>query len=640
MTRHQILRQVIELQGGPADRDAQRQLQAQVQRLWRDHLLPAIGRACDQASPAGQRLRIERLVLDLGAQPWLAHPQHDEQPDADGPEALARQTEALLLQRLTELAQASPSSVGEGAGPPAALELLDEFVHSGCLPWWADLQAPAPLALACVELARALRRPGAGALARSSLRLWSDMAWQRLAAAVDDAALAALLAALLEPSAGGLHDGPHDGPAWQQWVQGHLQACLQVHAAVRPPVALLRRRLWQRLFTDALAGHGSSSTQALAQSSLARVALSLGLPLQDWRAAARLQPGVAAGPADDAPRPRPGQARVQAWRAWLGRCDLGHEAAAVAALHALLQALQALPSAVEAKLPWPPETPAQELQPPNQALPVDQAAQRLAPVLVADARLAQAWAGFRRHLRPSHTSGQALGQARGQVQAGPAGPQMAAGAQHRDAFLAASDELERLAVGNAGLVWLWPFLVTAFDRLGWLAPVSPGSSADSSAGASAAASRGFARTAWAERAALWLHALACGPTPAPDPPDADFAHAESGLVPEHRLPLCKLLCGLPPQHALCVDEPLTGVELDEAEAVLAAMVLRAPILRGLSAAGLRGSFLLRPGLLCVRDGHWLLRAERASWDLVLDRVPWSVGLLRLPWMAQPLQVEW
>ncbi|MGB1017237.1 MAG: contractile injection system tape measure protein, partial [Nannocystaceae bacterium] len=78
----------------------------------------------------------------------------------------------------------------------------------------------------------------------------------------------------------------------------------------------------------------------------------------------------------------------------------------------------------------------------------------------------------------------------------------------------------------------------------------------------------------------------------------------------------------------------------EARAMLEAVILRAPILKKMSVAGLRGSFLLRPGVLRVRDGTWLLQVERQGYDVVVDRFPWSFLWVKLPWMHEPLQVEW
>ena len=67
---------------------------------------------------------------------------------------------------------------------------------------------------------------------------------------------------------------------------------------------------------------------------------------------------------------------------------------------------------------------------------------------------------------------------------------------------------------------------------------------------------------------------------------------------------------------------------------------RAPILGKMSVPGLRGSFLLRDGVLGVRDGTWLLRVERRGYDLVLDRFPWAFDWLKLPWMEMAMRVEW
>ena len=60
----------------------------------------------------------------------------------------------------------------------------------------------------------------------------------------------------------------------------------------------------------------------------------------------------------------------------------------------------------------------------------------------------------------------------------------------------------------------------------------------------------------------------------------------------------------------------------------------------MSIPGFRGTFLLRRGILGIRDGAWLLRVERESFDVVLDRFPWSFAWVKLPWMQAPLRVEW
>ncbi len=153
---------------------------------------------------------------------------------------------------------------------------------------------------------------------------------------------------------------------------------------------------------------------------------------------------------------------------------------------------------------------------------------------------------------------------------------------------------------------LWPFLPRFFLHLGLWADAR------------------WAHPAAAERAARLLQCVASG--------DAD--------PPEFQLPLNKLLCGLPLDDALLDDAPLTEPEQAECGALLQAVIAQAPILREMSVAGFRASFLLRPGQLSSRDGHWLLRVERQTYDVVIDRFPWGLGIVRLPWMPTLLQVQW
>jgi hypothetical protein len=166
--------------------------------------------------------------------------------------------------------------------------------------------------------------------------------------------------------------------------------------------------------------------------------------------------------------------------------------------------------------------------------------------------------------------------------------------------------VEELSVGNAGLVILWPFLSSFFAHLGLLEE------------------NNFKDLAARQRAVGLLQLLA----------------AEESSFPEYLLPLNKVLCGLELQHPFGFGPPPKKREIRECSQLLAAVIAQAPILNNMSEAGFRGSFLLRPGLLSRRDGHWLLRVERQTYDIVLERFPWSWSWVKLPWMADPLRVEW
>lgn len=171
---------------------------------------------------------------------------------------------------------------------------------------------------------------------------------------------------------------------------------------------------------------------------------------------------------------------------------------------------------------------------------------------------------------------------------------------------AAGAETDAIAVVNAGLVILWPFLKAFMERLGLLRE------------------KDFRDDASRQRGAILLQCLASG-------------EAEPT---EYQLPLNKVLCGLPLDAPCAADGPLLAEEIEECERLLGAVIEQAPILNKMSVAGFRGSFLLRAGMLGVRDGAWLLRVERETHDLVLERLPWSFEWVKLPWMEDRMQVEW
>lgn len=159
---------------------------------------------------------------------------------------------------------------------------------------------------------------------------------------------------------------------------------------------------------------------------------------------------------------------------------------------------------------------------------------------------------------------------------------------------------------NAGLVILWPFLKTFFERIGLL---EQGDFSDDCA---------------RQRGIALMHYLTTA----------------NSDIQEYQLPLNKVLCGVPPDWLFEADMDLSEEDRAECQQLLAAVIDSAPILNHISIAGFQGSFLIRAGVLEVRDGNWLLRVERETHDLVLDRFPWSFSWVKLPWMPTALQVEW
>jgi hypothetical protein len=186
--------------------------------------------------------------------------------------------------------------------------------------------------------------------------------------------------------------------------------------------------------------------------------------------------------------------------------------------------------------------------------------------------------------------------------------------EQRDAAASAASPPEAVedddsyVVASGGVCLLWPFLPRFFGRLGLL-----------NAGETA-----FVSLTACHRAALLLHYLATDERDAPD----------------YALLLPRALCGLTPSGPHYPVASITGAEAAEALQLLEAAIAHASCLGAISPDGFRGAFLVRDGILGVRDGAWLLRLERHAADILLDRLPWTMQWLKLPWMQAAMRVEW
>jgi Contractile injection system tape measure protein len=163
-----------------------------------------------------------------------------------------------------------------------------------------------------------------------------------------------------------------------------------------------------------------------------------------------------------------------------------------------------------------------------------------------------------------------------------------------------------LAVVHAGLVLLHPYIERLFSATGVAAGrvVPDGTRA---------------------RAAALLHQLAGG--------REEIHELELGLV--------KVLLGMGPEDSLPVAEGLLGpTDLEECTALLEAVIEHWGVLGRTSVAGLRASFLQRPGLLRRLESGWSLHVEPAGYDVLLAHLPWSISVVRLPWMPEPVYPEW
>ncbi|UYQ93540.1 contractile injection system tape measure protein [Chitinophaga horti] len=166
---------------------------------------------------------------------------------------------------------------------------------------------------------------------------------------------------------------------------------------------------------------------------------------------------------------------------------------------------------------------------------------------------------------------------------------------------------EGLAINNAGLVLLHPFLVHLFRKLEWLTEKDHQLREDA-----------------VDRAVHLLAFLASGET----------------QLPEYEMVLCKILCGVAPERAIVREVTLTEEEKQQAETLLQAVLEHWTPLNNTSIAALRETFLQRPGLLFNKDGEWVIQVEQRTVDVLLNRLPWGVSIIRLPWVPQLFRVNW
>jgi hypothetical protein len=163
-----------------------------------------------------------------------------------------------------------------------------------------------------------------------------------------------------------------------------------------------------------------------------------------------------------------------------------------------------------------------------------------------------------------------------------------------------------IAIDNAGLVILSPYLPRLFETLGMLQEGH------------------FSSPAQTRRACHLLQ----------------FTVDERSDVAEHELALNKLLCGFDLRQPLDAGITLEEHEKSTIEGMLTACISHWGALGKASPAGLRETFLQRPGQLTFNAEAWRLKVEKKTLDILMERLPWSFSIIRHPWMTQPVFVEW
>ena len=584
--QHKIMRQVLEARGCPEE--AAPRIRAELRDAYYRRLLPLIDKACSELSAPGEIHRIDRLEIELGEVPL----------DGLDP-ALSGKFEAAFSRSLA-------AALGEAPEIDADLELFGYFARTGAVPWWAELSERGLLEASLERLMgrapQALRRTLAAAPDPERML-------GRIARAYPDRLLDAL-AGIVAPSL----SAPSPGAAWL--------ALLESAGRARGRTARAARNLWWEEVLRAASAGGAAVSEATLfyRAVLTRVARRLGTGYRPLLAGLRDALGDSALPPV---QPWVREIVATLWReldaASTTSCEslavkekesaradlahlsalLGHAAAAFEADRSREHLSIATAATLDALLRSALE---HGLVVPGMVERYAALMRRAAPEGPSPAIPSELGAALLDTLKKALERKTALTR-----QLAPPGTSSA----EKEALAASSfSDTDEIYVGNAGLVVLWPFLGNFFARQGLLEEEK------------------FRDAAAAQRAVGLLQYLATG------------EDAGDAAAPEYLLPLNKALCGMPLEEVFDFGPPLTRAEIEACNDLLGAVIQQAPILREMSIAGFRASFLLRKGQLSSRDGAWLLRVERETHDVVLDRFPWSVNLVKLPWMEAMMQVEW
>ncbi len=165
---------------------------------------------------------------------------------------------------------------------------------------------------------------------------------------------------------------------------------------------------------------------------------------------------------------------------------------------------------------------------------------------------------------------------------------------------------EQWFVKNSGVVLLWPYLESYFERLKL---VKRGS---------------FVSESHRLQAVAELEYLARG--------DTDYM--------EYHLVLNKVLCGMELEVAVEPGFRKPPIDKKEAECLLRHAIDNWKKIGRTSVDGFRRAFLMRDGKLSGTEAGWTLLVERKGYDVLLDYLPYPLGVVKLPWMKNALYVEW
>jgi hypothetical protein len=103
----------------------------------------------------------------------------------------------------------------------------------------------------------------------------------------------------------------------------------------------------------------------------------------------------------------------------------------------------------------------------------------------------------------------------------------------------------------------------------------------------------------------------------------------------------KFLCGIPLQIPVQKESLLNYTIKAEAITLLSEVIKNWPVLKNTSPDGLRQMFIQREGKLIQKeDKNFKLIVEQKAQDVLLERLNWNISIIKLPWLKELVFIEW
>ncbi len=165
---------------------------------------------------------------------------------------------------------------------------------------------------------------------------------------------------------------------------------------------------------------------------------------------------------------------------------------------------------------------------------------------------------------------------------------------------------ESIYINNAGLILVWPFLSTLFNKLDLLE------------------GNAFIDDYSLQKAILLTQ----------------YVIFEGDETEETNLVLNKLLCGVSPDFFVDVEIELSDTEKSITKTLLNAVTGNWEQLSKTSIPTFKETFLKREGIIQKVDDNYKLIVEKKPFDMLLRTIPWNISMIQNSFMSFRLFVEW